>query len=210
MRQFLVLIVCVCTIAAIPAKADVLLSNFNDFVAEGPEWEGSWTNGSVPQYIQNTGFISIAPVGSGNPNPADDGQVSVDYEDFVDITGLEYISLTARSDSGNATPVLQVRMVSFDGTGFRYARANFTSASFSSSFTTQIAPLVQDSNFDPTLVVGWQIGGPELDGENSFRMSFDNAALMEATPIPEVTLAPLTWALLVFVCAMYRRRRLNS
>jgi hypothetical protein len=168
-------------------RAQTTLSNFDNLAAQAPTFSATWRAGTPEsdQYVQDVaGFISIAPVAGGNPQ--DDGIFAVDFLAPISFAGLSAIQATARIDTGNASPSFTVALVSFNGANFGRAEADFSTADFTSSFSTEILPLNPDSFFDPTQVIGWQVEGGNAVAENAFRVSFD-----QIVAVPEPSVAAL-------------------
>jgi len=182
------------------AHANLLLEDFSSFAAELPSSDGSWSFGGIDQYVQNSGFISVTPVSGGNPR--DDGSFTLSNSSF-DLTGLSWVAVSARVDSGNAAGSFSLTF--YDGS-LNAATASFAAASFSSSFSTVAASLSYAGGFDSSNVVAWQIGGGNFTPANDFRMSFNQIDVM-AVPEPGAVWLMFFGIALLFPLARLRRAR---
>ncbi len=180
----------------------VVLSDFSNFTAEGPSFDASWMGGtpSVPQFIQGAGFISIQSVNGGNPQ--DDGSVIVPLAATLNLSGLSTISITARQDTGNAAPIINVTL--FDSS-FNTAFATFSTASFGPMFSNQQLTITENPGFDSSSVVAYQFGGGNFVGVSNFRLSLDSL-----TVIPEPTSATLVLIGIGILGVLTKRRRCSN
>jgi len=201
LRFLLVICSIACSFQAASSQTLVTLSDFNSFSSQATTFEGSWRGGSpaANQYVQGSGFISITPVNSGNPQ--DDGDVFVDDSASpLNIGNLTQVAFTLRVDTGNADPNLKVTL--YDGS-LKTATANFTLSSLTvGSFTTLLSPLSFTPGFNKADVEAFQISGGQAVASNNTRVSFDNLAVV---PEPS-SYAMLAIGALTFGFAMRKRR----
>jgi hypothetical protein len=185
--------------------AAVLIDDFSAFAANSPVFDFSWSGGTpvAKQYVQDSGFISIAPVNGGTPQ--DDGNFFVApalWSGGIDLSSggtNDKIALTARFDAGNlATNIVVI----FTDSDLNAASATFTG--FGSTFSTQSISMASFSAaINWASVIDWTISGGAPVGSDAFRASFTN---IEANAVPE----PTTWALLaagLTTVMIFRRRR---
>ncbi|MGH8047728.1 MAG: PEP-CTERM sorting domain-containing protein [Chthoniobacterales bacterium] len=194
------------------AKADLLISNFDNFAIQlFPPMGISWNGGSPAsdQYIQGAGFISITPVNGGNPkgdgyflaglNPSP-GVTSLNF------TGLNFFSINARVDAGNASSIFHVQL--FDSTLTPAAVGTFSAASFTSSFSTHTTPLVVSGGGDLAAIMFWRMDGDGIAGDN-FRFSYGNLAATTAA-VPEPSTYAIGAIALLGLCIVRREIRKRS
>jgi hypothetical protein len=181
-------------IAPLGAFGQTVLSDFSDLDSQNPTFLESWNNAGTAQYSQQSGFITIEPVGGGNPQS--DGYFVVGTS--LDLTAHVSLEVTAREGAGNATGNFSVVFYNNDdfdtGPGalrvYTFAASDFAGVSFSTESVGLGSFNYEDINFNPSAVTFWSIeADPSLVTAQDFRFDFDNIQL---TPVPE----PTTWALL--------------
>lgn len=123
----------------------------------------------------------------------------------LDASAMNFLTISARRDAGNAAPVL---FVQFEDALLRTYVVSLNTSLFSSTtFTPVSVPLAAWTvDFGPAQITGWSIGGGGL-GTMDFRLTFDSLALTTSA-IPE----PGTYAALLgaLSLAVAWRRRVTS
>jgi hypothetical protein len=191
------------SLASTTLAATLTVSDFNDFSSQFfPPMVGSWNDGTADQYIQGAGFISITPVGTGNPEG--DGSFYASFPDAgtVDISSFTNISLTARIDPGNASSVF--RFSFYEGAN-EVATATFQSSSFNSSFSTQWVALTLTGLGNPAAVSYWSLAADGLD--DAVRVSLENTTLSTVPEPSAYAACAVAFLGLAIVRRELRRRR---
>jgi len=180
--------------AAASLPAAVLVSDFSSFSSQLlPPMGITWSNAGIDQYIQDSGFISIAPVNGGAPKGDGYFNAMLPGSASLNFTGLNTLSLTARVDAGNASSILHVLF--YDNTFTQVASNTFNATDFTSTFSTKDVTLSLSGIGDPTAVTYWQINGDGI-ASDAFRYSFDN---LSVSAIPEPRIIGLLLAGLIFL-----------
>lgn len=135
--------------------------------------------------------------------PAQDGGSFIASVAVPNLSGFDSISVTARTDVGNTAAGFIVTLY----TGLSdYAFASFSTANFTSNFSTVTRSFTVVGAYDPTNIIAFGISGGQPFGIAAFRMSFDSVEAITA-PVPE----PSTWAFGAGIAAVgysvCRRRR---
>ncbi len=164
------------------ARADIVLSDFNAFSTQlTPPMFATWHNGSDDQYTQGAGFISIAPVGGGNPTGNGYFLAALPGNATVDFSSVGNLSLTARVDAGNAD--IGFNIVLWDNTNTQQAYASFLTEDFSSNFSTHLSELVVFGD-SVAHITSWSIGGSGDASTDAFRFSFGDLTGPAVVPEP--------------------------
>ena len=170
---------------AAPAKADLLISDFNNFSAQlFPPMNISW-NGGTPasdQYIQGNGFISITPVNGGDPKGDGYFNAGLPGGGSFSIAGLNFFALNARIDDGNTSSIFHVLL--YDDTFTQVAGATFSASSFTSAFSTASTALTATGIGNIGAVTYFRMDGDSIAGD-SVRVSLGNLSATAASPVPE-------------------------
>ncbi len=177
-----------------PTPETRLISSFNGDAASGATIAGSsW----VGQVTQNAGYITIGGT-ARNDNGWGADHVS------LNATGMNFITITAQRDAGNATGSL---FLQFEDVHFRTQVFSLSTSSFAIGTPTQaqIVLGVWSGSFDFTQIVGWSIGGGNV-GNNDFRMSLHNVEFA-ASAIPEPSTYAAFFGVAALATAAVRRRR---
>jgi len=206
MRKLL-LVATIAFVSAVNSHAAAIVINaFDNLLADSPAFLATWIDGSDDQYVQDTGFVAIQPVGAGDPQ--DDGSFGIapgSWSSGFDLTSSgtnTNISLLARFDAGNASTGISILF-----TDINFSSASYTFTGFTSSFTSVAVNMSSFSAaIDWTAITDYAVGGGASTPENAFRASISE---ISATAIPE----PTTWALFAtgLATAMaFRPRRRQS
>jgi hypothetical protein len=197
----------VAALSAISASAQILISDFSSLGgAEFSEGLISWSSGGVNQFAISDGILTIAPVGSGNP----DAMGYFAYADLAagtapmfDATDLTYLSVLARADAGNQAAGYVVSL--FDDVGNAALSGTFSLAAigWNTATTTLIA---HSEGGDITRISYFGISG--IGTADAFRASFDSITLASAIPEPSTYAAIFGGLALGFVA--YRRRAMSK
>lgn len=178
----------------VSGNAEILINDFSDLANQGfSPFDNSWNGGTptpVDQFFQDTGFVSIKSINSGNPT-GDGGYYSVISGTVpspgaaLDFTGLGFVAVTASIDIGNVANGFNLFLV--DSMYTPAASAFFSASDFSTAFSTVASPLVVGgSTGNIADIQFYRITG---DGSSdAFRASFDKAV---ATAVPEPAIAGL-------------------
>ncbi len=202
-------------VAIAPAKsADVTFSAFDDFETQlFPPMGISWSQAGTDQYIQNLGFVSIAPVGSGNPMGDGyfiAGMPGVNLENpepaAVDMTGSHFFNLTARVDAGNGSTILRFRV--YDNEFTEIGSAVFLAANLGPTFTTVSEAITYTGFGDATMATYFRIEGDGI-ASSAFRYSFAHAT---ATVVPTAVPEPSVYAIafMAFLGLWIARREIGK
>jgi len=186
---------------ALPARvvAQEVLSDFSDLNGDGAGFLDSWLNGATPQFTQNAGYVTIEPIGGGNPQS--DGRFLVPTT--LDLDNYATLQISARENAGNQTGVIRVI---FENTGGAVREFEFNAADFAGGSLVNLSVAMSsynysDVNFDPATVTAWGIEGDKLQNPNvDFRFDFGH---LQLTPVPE----PAAWALLAAGAGLVWARR---
>ncbi|MFZ4682264.1 MAG: PEP-CTERM sorting domain-containing protein [Terrimicrobiaceae bacterium] len=189
------------SVCSLTLQGQTLISDFSNIAVQAFDpFNGNWNGGSpaANQYIQNTGFIVIAPVNGGDPKGDGSFDASLAGTTPISFASITQLSLTARVDSGNqATSVeVQIRDSAFTVIG----SATFATSLFTSSFSTVSAPFVLGGGGTITDATYFRMAGDGV-AANSVRVSFDNLAA-----VPEPSTIALAVLGLIGVTAARRRR----
>lgn len=190
---------------AFSTKADILISDFGNFSLQNfPPMGISWSNGS-DQYLQNAGFISIAPVNGGNPTGDGYFFAGMPGGTSLNLSGLNALSLNAQVDAGNSSSA--VRVILYDGALTKVASAAFSVTNFGSSFSTQTQSLAFTGLGTVGSITYWRVEGDGISS-NAFRFSFNN---LSATTVPETSSYPICAAafLVMWIVRREVRKRVN-
>ena len=196
------------------ASAQILISNFSDLADQAyTPFNSSWNGGtgSVDQFVQNSGYVSITPVDGGNPDGMGSFDAAFPGSDLnnpssVNFGSITVLQLTARLDAGNNSGSFTV--VISDENDVEIGQATFFASSFGSSFSAVNATFDLTGGGDATQATYWTLGGDAVRGDN-VRASFDNLTAYTSAPatVPE----PSTYALLgLGLVALYSCRRKRS
>lgn len=192
------------------ARGQIVLDDFNAVtgatnhgtVIGGTSWTIAPT--ASPTVTQNASSITVAA-------KDENGWGAQNLTPF-NVTGLNFIAITARPDAGNTASVIVVELrdstVNSNPATFSVSMSLFTPGSFttvyvptnswtSGSGSNASFSYVIDSAFDKTSVSEWSIGGGSGTPVVGFNVSFDHLALT-ASAIPE----PSTYAALGGACAL--------
>jgi hypothetical protein len=195
-------------LVALHARADITISNFNSFSTQLSSMEISWNNAGTDQFNQGAGFISIAPVGGGNPKGdgyfnayMPGGSEANPNAGTVSLSGQLFFNLTARVDAGNASSILHILL--YDDSFTQAAIGTFEASSFTSTFSSQSAVISLIGSGDITKVTYWRMDGDGIASDN-FRYSFDN---LSTTSVPEPSSYALGAGILLGLCIARREIR---
>jgi hypothetical protein len=185
-RSLLSLAACAMLAAALPGRASIVISDFNNFAAQLSSMELSWINLGINQYSQGAGSITIAPVSGGNPSGdgyftafMPGGSEANPGAGSANITGQTLLSLNARVDAGNASSF--VKFTLYDASFIEVASATFSASSLTPSFTTQYASLVFTGSGQANSITYWRAEGDKV-ASNNFRFSFNDLTVTVPEP----------------------------
>ncbi len=171
-----------------------LLSSFNGDPASGAVIPTSTWVGNV---TQNSGYITI-----GGTARNDNGWRATGLS--LDASGMNFITITAQRDVGNATGAL---FLQFEDINLRTRVFSLSTSSFALGTPTQaqIVLGVWSGDFDFTQIVSWSIGGGSV-GSHDFRMSLHQVEFA-ASAIPEPATYAACFGVVALAMAVIRRRR---
>ena len=196
----------------ITGNAQILINDFSDLGNQGySPFGNSWSGGTpvIDQYVPDAaGFVSIKPVNSGNPTGDGDyysviSGTTASPGAALDFTGLGYVALTARIDTGNVAN--GVNLFLLDSTFTPAASAFFSASAFSLTFSTVTSALVADpAGGNIADIQFYRMTG---DGtSDAFRASFDNA-VATSVPEPATSGALLLGGAMVFVASRRKHQK---
>jgi hypothetical protein len=190
------------------APAAVLLSDFSDLAGTSFTPFGlSWSGGSpeTDQFSQGAGFVSIIPVGGGNP--LGDGNFYSVLSGTTDLPGppqdfslLPEIQVTARIDGGNGSGGFILTLVDSDFTDV--GSAVFSVELFGPAFSTASAMITLSGEGSLANIQYFRLSGD--GGFSAFRMSFD-----QAVAVPEPSAAILAGLAGLFAAGRRRAVRVS-
>jgi hypothetical protein len=180
--------------ASLPAQT-VLLDNFNTGTASGAVISGTSWVGQVTQ-----GATSLTVAGTAK----DDNGWGATFS-AVNVSGMNYLNITAQRDAGNVAPTLSIQLLdeNLNSEVFTTPTSSFLVGAMS---TVSIA-ISSWGSLDPARITDWNIGGGGV-GTVAFRMTFDNLAL-SAAAIPEPSAVAALAGVAALGLAALRRYRVK-
>jgi len=175
-----------------PPPTTLLLSSFTGDAASGAVIPTSTWAGNV---TQNSGYITI-----GGTARDDNGWRATGLS--LDLSAMNFITLTAQRDPGNATGSLFLQFEDFNSRPITFSLSTSAFA-VGSPTQAQIVLGVWSGDFDFTHVVSWSIGGGGV-GTNDFRLSLHQVEF-GASAIPEPSTSATLMGLVALAAAAYRR-----
>jgi hypothetical protein len=186
MKPMIAALVLGCSFAWSASAQTIVLDNFNSGSATGAVITATSWVGNV---VQNATTITVGGTAMDN-NGWGASNLS------INATGMNYLTITAERNSGNAAPSL---VIGFLDSSLNSQTFSVATSSFAVGSLTQVQiPITSWASVNPAQITGWSIGGgTPPPGLAAFAMTFDNLAL-SATAIPE----PATFGLILGLGAM--------
>jgi hypothetical protein len=187
------------TVRALEASAPTMirLSSFSGDAASGSIRSGTTWEGNVAQ-----GAASITIGGTARD---DNGWGKTGLA--LDVSGMNFITITAQRDTGNQAGTLFLQLEDLRLTTSVFS-VDTSLISFDTPTQVQISITGWPVGFDSTNITGWNIGGGGL-GTQDFRMTLYGVDL-SATAIPEPAEIAALSGLVALAAAAYRRRSVKQ
>ncbi len=167
---------------AFAADQEIKVDNFNNPGATGDVKSGtSWAN----NVTRGPDTITVAGTAKSDSGWGASGQ-------SLNATGMAYVTIFARRDTGNVAPNLSV---TFYDSNLRFHQITVGTSLFAVGTMTAVqAPIgTWVSGFNPAQITDWNIGGGEPPpGTATMRMTFDHLALSATATLsaPTITEQP--------------------
>jgi hypothetical protein len=161
-------------------SAQTTIESFDAFVPSQSLFSAFGGSPPASQFIQNAGFITIAPVNGGNPVAG----ATFTKTKSLDLSGSVALSLTGRLEAGDEGSLIEIGLKDSNGTEFF---SSIPASLFSTqAFSTVTVAIETNGPFALVLdllhIEQWSIDTDNASGPKRFRFSFADLSALSTAP----------------------------